>query len=586
MISLKLILEGVPVPITGIVRSQTENNQAVADISIYPGEYVTGIYLGTNVIVFFRMGEDEEWRLFFDGRVVAKPKYVRTLKGESVTLSCIQHIDVLRYAKVSPISFASAQANEISGISQSEAAEANYADNDYMEKFKISSMILSNLTGNLSETFFGENGIIKKITKIQPLNKRYIDSINLYGRLDCIDNPPMHNLYNKDLSLQMLVSGVDSIGQSAGLSGVMSYIASNMLYKLCAIGSPYYDGADNRLYQFIYVPELPYSAPIKSNVIFDPVSIVSEQESAYKPTRLCILSMPRMVTGSDAIAPVLNANYYLYPPELNAKLLQCKNDKLISKTCTDEEMIEERLVLDKIDPPFVDLFYGLEKVDRARLAKAFGAAAYYIKSNINDSTTVSIEFDPYLINGLSALVIVPNCTYICGKLISIVDEIDINKNTATTQATLINTVSAGRARELVDICRQRFPAALFSNPCIYHNRFMDGNITSVYSKFFGSGSVVDNTFENGISKLSAEYKKISDPYARASFVRKTKYRKIVNDDNYMKFIKATMRSDKDYYNTSYNKNSDSTSGPFMEDRQNTVLTYVNKMINDKYVKSI
>jgi len=580
MISLKLLLEGVPVPITGIVRSQTENNQAVADISIYPGEYVTGIYLGTNVIVFFRMGEDEEWRLFFDGRVVAKPKYVRTLKGESVTLSCIQHIDVLRYAKVSPISLALTQASGISGISPSGA------DKDYMEKLKISSIIFSSLAGNLSETFFGKNGIIKNITKIQPLNKRYIDSINLYGRLDCIDNPPMHNLYKKNLALQMLVFGFDSIGQSAGLFGVMSYIASNMLYKLCAIGSPYYNVADNRLYQFIYVPELPYSAPIKSNVIFDPVSIVSEPESAYKPTRLCILSMPSIFTGPGAITPVLNANYYLYPPELNEKLLRCKNDRFISRTCTDEEMIEERLVLDKIDPPFVDLFYGLGEADKARLAKAFGAAAYYIKSNINDSTTVSIEFDPYLINGLSALVIVPNCTYICGKLISIVDEIDINKNTATTQATLINTVSAGWAKELVDICRQRFPATLFKDPCIYHDRFRDENITKVYSKFFGSGSVVDNTFENGISKLSAEYKKISDPYARASFVRKTKYREIVNDDNYMKFIKATMRSDKDYYNTSYNKNSNSTSGPFMEDRQDTVLKYVNKMINDKYVKSI
>lgn len=644
---LKVVVEGVSVPANHATRTQQEGSPTSCVVSLWPTHLGSQIRRGSQVQVFYweeddvvlaredpehfvehqALGVTGVWKLFFDGYLTKKPTISR--RGQSgLILYCAGWTRRLNQVHVRSAGLGAQdvkvdQDRAFLGINPE--ADTIFTDLD------ITGEGMGGLNGEI-EQLISNKGVgasildfFRSAARYDPLFARIHEVTNLSKRMAYLDNPIVQEFLQQQRILDIVTNSVKRLPKETSLAKVLGLALQYSLATNINLGSPYF--ADGTLYQQIYKPQLFFSVPPKSNIIFPATIDHMEpvQEQMAQPTRYALVGHNR-IFGSQL------ANSYagrLFYPEAIRDALQDFSSAEYTALAFEEKYTEEELIEDTITPqvsgmPFPDSLMQYGENDSGQgLADFYGRYAYHLARNNSDPIQIQTDFDPYLLCGLSAAILDNKFGFILGRVRSITDTIDVQNETMKTSFQLLNLRMPGGVdpnsgemqilpdSELqIDGYDQLFGSS-YESGAFFPTDLNNENISeNFYEEFFGVPSIINTTdqyyniivgdLENqrigkSLAGIYQLYREVTGE-TLADFVRHFKHRPIVNEGQYMAFIGAVpekplfkkIKADtpgeryqsSQHYKAQYTAtdylSTEAGEGvqPFMVDRQDPVLDYI------------
>ncbi len=525
----------------------------------------------------------------------------------------------MQKTKINTLSYSSGDVNlwkdrAFAGISPQDSISKEISSEDCLGGIMgiISDKI--NDSDSVMGVFFEQNNdstIIDTVKSYSPLFAKICNAINFKKRFCYIDNNVINNLWKKNNVMNMLSLNVGSYNGSRGIAGLLDIVMLKTLYHNIMESSPMYK--KERLYQYIYKPQLFFSIPPKCNVIFRNLSISPTMENTGSPTRSVMVGRS-VLTGTVSNDTTSPRMFFPEKIENNLSSFDSKKYKKLrfKDTFTDEERIEERVESDVYSIPFPDM---LNKIKDARsIARIFGRYWYEISTQHMQPLQATLDLDLNLICGLSTVMYDKDMGCIFGRIRTKTDTIDIDGGQNSTKIEIVNV-------RTVPLSTNRIPNSDFqiekyddlytdnlSSTGIFDLKYNNENIgDSFYKLFFNTNSILSDHFESGeaynnysiYNALYSLYKKNISTNKSDQFYNKYKMRSIATESEYMSFIGAEPKNPRkvkvawekykgyDRYKSGYSKDDDpkDVSSPFMTERQEIVVAYVQKLKDSHYVQT-
>lgn len=646
----KVFIEGIKVPVQTIIRVQTEGESSEVILYLWPTNKGTQIARGSFVVIFREekrnsitektygeslKGLDSKvtsiWELFWDGYIDRKPSISRK-ESRSLVLYCQQwsyrlNSMYMRAYNLSMLDLSYNQDRAFMGI--------NLEPNGFFDSTGLN--IQSNISAIEQKIISSSGGIgagllsmIKEAVNWDELYARVEAVANIYRRFTYSENPTINLILQRENLAHVIAGQVGRMSASTTLMKIINQIMYQTLYTFISVPSPTLSQVTEsrsnqsstpslssvyKLNQFIYKPQLFFAVPILSNLIFPgPIDSMEPINTRVdQPTRVMIESNTRIL-GVNTSQIITNKEFF---PEKVAK--RCANYKTEKEgnfldKFTDEEFYEERLVPGRINMPFPDgLMHLVESQPEDSIAKVYGRYMYEIERNVSEPIRIQMNFDPYLICGLSAAVFDDQFGYIMGRIRTIQDTIDILNQTSKTQIEFVNVrilpgVENGVGKDVPeeDFQIENYDDLFGSsgNYAIFDDRFNNDNIGDKFYKVVFGINAVNNTVAD--KSISDSMKNIYNGYASIGesseeYIMSIKHRPVVTEAEYMKFINAkpsdggTLNKFDEHnrYKWQYNKRSRGRTGsgdsgivakPFMKERQEVIIQYIEDIENAHLAK--
>ncbi len=643
----KVLIEGIQVDVQSIIRTQIEGESSQVVLYLWPTNKGTQIKRGSFVVIFRYeernktlektykdLTKDENatvegvWVLFWDGYVERNPSISRK-ESRSLILHCQQWSFRMNsmYMRAFNMGYLDLDYNKDRAFMGINLVANNFFDVTGMEEIYDNIMAIERkilkkgggIGGGLVE-------LVKEASNWDDLYARVEAVANIVDRFTFSENPGIKQILQRENLARIISRQVVRMSSSTTLMKIVNQIMYQTLYTFIALPSPMRAvvGEETKLYQFIYKPQLFFAVPIVSNAIF-PSSIDSMEPintRVNQPTRVMVESKTRI--GGKDLGDLYTKREY-FPEVVAERVANYKSSENIdfSKKFTDEEFLEERLVPGRMNMPFPDgLMHEAKTESEETIAKVYGRYMYEIERNISEPIRVQMKFDPYLICGLSSVIFDDQFGYILGRLRSIQDTIDLVNQTSKTQIEMANVrVVAGIENGVaVEVEEEEFQIenyeSLFGSDdnkyAIFDDKFKNESVgEEFYKVLFGVGAInnkkqTDSTTTITVTTSAA----LMDLYTKYSesgesleeFILSVKHRPIITEGEYMSFIDASPEgiggvdqfdsnarykglyssADKGYTGSAPNP---SRAKPFMKERQDIILQYIEDIDNAHFAKT-
>ena len=574
---IKVFIEGVLVPVSSVQRIQTEGEPTKFVVSLWPtnkgslirrGSYVVAFrfesdkaVLQKNDSLFGNYDVDGAWELFFDGYVQKKPTVSRR-EMRSTVLICSQWPQRMSSVYIHATSLS---LNDIGSIRDKIFMGINPKSNEYFSLGGGSdsitnaiSRIKARITSKESEgVAAGIIELAKEAVNFDPLYARISAITRLHDRIHCVENKQMTEFVKNENLINIISGQIDNLPTTSTLMDIINQLMYQSLYTSIMIPSPYYDSVAGVMYQVIYKPQLFFATPVISNVIFPgSVQIIQPIEDVMQsPTRMAVIGYRRLF-GSE-IAETFAEKIY-YPESIGEHMsIDMKAEAYDAidfvKKYTDEELIEERISPSSVGLPFPESVMRdvAEGTSELSLANMYGKYVFHIERNTSQPLSVTMDFDPYLICGLSGVIFDHQLGYILGRIRSIHDTIDINNNVANTVIEMVNVRVVPMVEDVSGVTSIIQDASLqisgyddlFGAGGFFDDKFKNSNIGSNFYEFCFKSKAIYNVLDktNPVSSaLYNLYKKYNSIPGESveKYIRFLKYRSVMTEKEYMDYIGA------------------------------------------------
>lgn len=580
----KVLIEGVEVQASSIIRQQREGSPATCDITIWPSADAFEINRGSHVTVFWKeqnqdllrrqypdiartVPRDGVWKLFFDGYVVHKPKIVKQRNSE-VRLQCASFI--LRLDDVRLIA-----------SSLTAASNVQYRDRAFYGTNPRSRSVFNQVqidgAGNAISQIqeqMGSNGVAQTLVNLvhqaadyDEMFARVHAASRMRDRVNFLDNEATRVLVEQNNLISVLTNSIGSLPAATSLWQIINNILHATMYMVTSQSSPAL--IDGSLRQILYRPQLFFSVPPKCNIIFpaNMISIQSEEPYGNRPTRMVMTSYMRMYGENHAGSPFANRLYY--PAEIGAGLslsefsLDTYGSLPLTDRFTEEELLQDRVTPTRQEMPFNEALF-LQEGSEENLARSYGGYYYHMARNTTDNVRASTSFDPYLLHGFPGVIFDDHLGMVMGRIQYVMDSIDLRNSRYETTLEMTNVRIAGGIRNGRAVLLDNDDALtiegydnIFGVPPdgFFDDTYRDESIgESLYLPEFGVDSVVNTNdafyrafYKSGVPEANLRAASLAGIYRtyretadtdQHKFVEEVKFRPIVSEGEYMDFLGA------------------------------------------------
>lgn len=623
----KVMIEGIQINVQKIVRVQTEGESSRLILYLWPTNQGTQIKRGSFITIFrfeYRSkeidshysgleasGKEGVWELFWDGYISRKPSISRR-ENRSLIIYGEQWANRLksmymRAHSMSTMDSAYEQDKAFMGINLKATGYFDYVGKEIESSITVIQNKIIKASGDIGQ---GMIDMIKAAVDWDDLYAR-IDSVaNISNRFVSATNPTINKVLAMEGVAELLAGQIARMASSTTLGRIINDIMYQTLYTYISIPSPMLSYDEAKLNQFLYKPQLFFAAPIVSNLIFPgPIDSMEPVEtSVNQPTRVMIELNSRII-GKDI--GILQKGKQYFPQEISNMVLRSIDRDSPSlefkDKFTDEELREDRIVPGRVQMPFADgLMHATIGESDITIAKIYGRYMYEIERNISEPIRVQMNFDPYLICGLSGAIFDEQFGYILGRIRSIQDNIDLVNRISKTSIEMANVriVPGIKNGIVMNVADSEFQIENYDSLFgkiedygLFDQKYNNDRIgREFYEVYFGVGSVKDraSSFAAAMGSLFTNYKTVGENLP--DFLQKIKHRPVVTEGEYMKFINASPADNGELlkldshnkYNGLYGFTEPGINGsvrPFMHERQNIIIQYV-KDIEDAHKAKI
>jgi hypothetical protein len=626
LLRFKVFIEGIRVPVSTISRTQVEGEPGRLIIEIWPTNVSSRIRRGSWVTVFrfednrtvllkndknFDKYEvDGAWELFFDGYVDKEPTVSKRTMQNTV-LMCVQwakrmDMSYIRATSLSIEDMLAFRDRAFMGIRPTAIKYFSASEGDpFTNALTVIKDRIVKQSNNIGD---GILSLVPEATSYDELFARIVGLTQLNKRMLCAENVNMVEFLNEQGLINVLTNQVETMPSQTTLFMIINQLMYQVLYTATMVCSPYYNKS-KKLNEVIFKPQVFFATPIKCNAIF-PGSVQAIQPTTAGQDRATRMA----VIGYDHIQGAKYNEIFtvkrFYPDAIGKNInidmdISAYGNLPLNEIYTADELIEERIVPAVTNMPFSEAIMREHAIGTKEksLAERYGRYTFHLEENISHSLGINMDFDPYLICGLSAVVFDEQLGYILGRIRTIGDTIDLGNSVAGTfiELTNVRIVHSGSKDSELQI---KDYSDLFGRNGFFSDDFKNDNIgKKLYEKFFGSTALYDTTVTanpigTALRKLYSQYKKVPGESVE-EFIKLTKYRPVITEKEFMvDFIGAepekvdSLSKELERYATykAYKSQYASTdrgvkSKPFMKERQDIILEYI-KDIGDDYLAKI